>query len=283
MGYIFLSYSRRDSQFVDALRSRLESNGIQVWVDRTDIQGGSQWRSEIVKAIEGADSIIVILSPNSIQSDNVRKELDIAESHKSKIIPVEIGRVTIPPDFEYQLAGLQRIEMGNNFDAGFSQLLNALQKSHISNQGGRYQITPTYIPDAYKSVISKYAQLIKDKNIHFLSEIPENKLVKVFQHYAGNALTMNEIPLCLVDFKHIGSGKFGLLVTNQTLYWKDTIFGSGNSISLNNIVTIDVPSYISGDYKRLKINHSKHTICLDHISRQNLKMISSMVLELARL
>ena len=75
MGYIFISYSRRDSQFVDALRYRLESNGIQVWLDRTDIQGGSKWRSEIVKAIEGSESIIVVLSQYSIQSDKHVKRL----------------------------------------------------------------------------------------------------------------------------------------------------------------------------------------------------------------
>lgn len=281
MGHIFINYSRRDTQFVDTLRSRLESNGIQVWLDRTDIQGGNKWRREIVEAIEGAEAILVILSRYSVQSDNVRKELDIAEGQKAKIIPVEIEPIEIPADFKYQLAGLQLIKIGSNFDAGFSQLLDALQKSAESHQNIKLQPLSSYVQEGYKSVIYKYAQLIKDKSIYFLAAIPEDMLSVVYQQYAENALIMKETPLCLVRGKGLNSGH-GILITNLSLYWKDNVFGSGKSVALKTIITIEPIPLITIGNPGLRIN-SKINVYRSDVSRKNLKLISSMVQELARL
>jgi hypothetical protein len=277
MGHIFISYSRRDAQFVDVLRSRLESNGIQVWLDRTDIQGGSKWRSEIVDAIERAEVILIILSRHSMQSDNVRKELDIAEGQKAKIIPVEIEPVETPSDFKYQLAGLQQIKIGNNFEAGFSQLLDALRKSSKSHQSIKSQTQSTYVQENYRSIIHKYAQLINEKNVYFLSAIPEKTLASVYKHYARNALALSDIPLCLVDHRNLNSGKYGLLITNQTLYWRDSALSSGKSLALKSIITIEPIPLLGG----LRINDKTKLYIETHTS--NLKMIAAMVQELARL
>ena len=282
MGYVFISYSRRDSQLVDTLKYRLESNGIQVWVDRTDIQGGSKWRGEIVKAIEGSESMIVILSQDSIQSDNVRKELDIAEGQNSKIIPFFIESVEIPPDFKYQLVGLQRINMEGNFDAGFTQLLDALSNKPNKINRGRYQTPPTSASPNYKSVVSKYSKIIKDRKIHFLSAIPEKTLSKVYQTYASNAYTNNEVPLCLVDWDWIGSGRFGFLITNYALYWRDSMLFSGSSIALKSISTISEIPFYSLKYEGVRIN-KKRDVNLERISRENRKLLVSMIKELAEL
>ena len=126
MGSIFLSYSRTDKDKVDLLASKLAAVGRPVWIDRTSIQAGDQWRRQIVEAIRQADALILVLSPEAVQSDNVRKELDLAEETRIRIIPAEIRPVTIPPQMQYQLAGIQRINLYDDFEAGFQQLLNAL-------------------------------------------------------------------------------------------------------------------------------------------------------------
>ena len=40
MGEIFLSYSRHDQEFADALTRGLQMHNLQVWVDRHDIEAG---------------------------------------------------------------------------------------------------------------------------------------------------------------------------------------------------------------------------------------------------
>ena len=126
MSHVFLSYSRRDAEQVRRLFSKLEQAGVDVWLDRDDIRGGDQWRRQIVAAVDDCGAFIIVLSPNSVRSDNVRKELDLAESAHKRILPVEIVPVEIPPEMRYQLVGLQRISLTPNFDDGVAQLLEVL-------------------------------------------------------------------------------------------------------------------------------------------------------------
>ena len=127
-GYIFISYSRVDSKSIDTLTMRLNQAGYRVWVDRIGIGGGEYWRQEIVEAIENCAIFILALSPHSIKSDNVRKEVDLAESAKCKVFPVELQPITdLPTTLKYQLAGEQRINLARNFDVGFKELINAIE------------------------------------------------------------------------------------------------------------------------------------------------------------
>lgn len=127
MAKIFISYSRRDSKFTDALVSHLEQRGYDVWIDRQSISGGSEWRAEIANSIRLADAFIIVLSPNSVGSDNVSKELAIADDHKKRILPVQLAPCDLPPSMEYQLASLQRISFNQlSFEEGLTRLLEAL-------------------------------------------------------------------------------------------------------------------------------------------------------------
>jgi TPR repeat protein len=70
--------------------------------------------------------VLLALSPNSVQSDNVRKELDLTEEFKKTILPVEIQATAIPNDISYQIVGLQRINLYRDFEGGARQVLDAL-------------------------------------------------------------------------------------------------------------------------------------------------------------
>ncbi|MBI3741212.1 MAG: toll/interleukin-1 receptor domain-containing protein, partial [Chloroflexi bacterium] len=81
---IFISYSRKDTEFVVRLTASLETRGIQAWTDQGAIIAGDAWRRQIVDAIETCKVFLVVLSPSSTVSDNVIKELSIAESSRKK-------------------------------------------------------------------------------------------------------------------------------------------------------------------------------------------------------
>ena len=114
---IFISYSRRDSEFADRLIHELEARGFDAWVDREDIRGGTAWRASISQAMRQCQAVIVVLSPRSAASENVAKELSLADHHKRPIIPISLEPCAIPAALEFQLAGLQIIEFTQ---AGFS-------------------------------------------------------------------------------------------------------------------------------------------------------------------
>jgi len=127
MAQVFFSYSRKDSDFVDKLIAELESQGIDIWVDRGDILAGEAWRNSIVEAIINCPVFVIVLSPNSISSENVTKELTLAEQHKKRILPLVIKEVQIPPSLDYQLAGLQyQTFVEGSYASNFERLTRSL-------------------------------------------------------------------------------------------------------------------------------------------------------------
>ena len=49
--HLFMSYSRRDTEFVDRLIAALATRGMRTWVDRSAIVGGAVWKASITEAI----------------------------------------------------------------------------------------------------------------------------------------------------------------------------------------------------------------------------------------
>lgn len=131
MGYIFVSYSRKDRTVVDQLVDILESTGYDVRIDRDSetIPGGAQWRARIVDAIEGADIFLLVLSSHSVRSDQVRKELDIADEKKLTILPVEIQKTAVPKSMKMQLAGMHIVDLADDWEKGIGSVLDALRQT----------------------------------------------------------------------------------------------------------------------------------------------------------
>ena len=96
MQHIFISYSRKDISFVRKLAGDLETAGYDVWWDVSDLRGGDDWLRLIPAAIESSDHFIVVLSPNAVTSDWVKREYTQAISLRKKIIPIMVTRSSVP-------------------------------------------------------------------------------------------------------------------------------------------------------------------------------------------
>src|ERR1700733_4135380 len=107
MSDIFISYSSKDREQAEQLTGLLASAGLSVWIGQSGIDVATSWSGEIVDAIEGCKAFLVLLSPNSIASVNVVKEVALAAEHKKKILPLDLEFVELPRDLKYHLAGIQ--------------------------------------------------------------------------------------------------------------------------------------------------------------------------------
>lgn len=92
----FISYSRADSAFVVRLAKDLKAAGIDVWVDQLDIPKGTRWDDEIEAAVEKSSTFMVVLAPESMESQNVKDELSYAIDSGKHILPVIIKPCKIP-------------------------------------------------------------------------------------------------------------------------------------------------------------------------------------------
>ncbi len=113
MSDIFISYSSKDREKAEQLTELLASAGLSVWIDQSGLDVSTSWSAEIVDAINNCHAFIVLLSPNSIESHNVIKEVSLASEKRKKILPLDLEPITLPRELEYQLAGIHRAPMTN--------------------------------------------------------------------------------------------------------------------------------------------------------------------------
>ena len=107
---VFISYASENRNRILSLVERLRGAGISVWIDQMGIEGATMWSQEIVEAIDGCKVLVLAISQQSTESENVVKELALASERRKKILPVCLESSGIPKSMEYQLAGIQRVE-----------------------------------------------------------------------------------------------------------------------------------------------------------------------------
>jgi hypothetical protein len=127
-GSIFISYSRKDNDVLRRIVLFLRKRGIKAWVDNEKLTPGTSiWEEEIEKAIIGASAIIVVLSPDSKNSEWVRREISLAEQNRKKIFPVLV-RGDRDSSITLRLINHQFVDIRENEAAGLTALYTSLNQ-----------------------------------------------------------------------------------------------------------------------------------------------------------
>jgi hypothetical protein len=126
---VFLSYSRRDSDFVDELVISVESYGFEVVFDRADLFPGEPWEPRLQRLITDAETTVCVVSKSWVASEQCTKELSIAVRNGRRIVPVIIDPVN-PSEMPDELARLQFIHFhgpGQSYARGVVSLVQTLR------------------------------------------------------------------------------------------------------------------------------------------------------------
>ena len=93
MSGVFLSYSRGDKALADRVIRGLRAIGVEVWWDED--MPGVDWQEELARQIQQLAAVVVIWTPISSASKNVRDEARLGQ-HTEKLVNALFG-VTAPP------------------------------------------------------------------------------------------------------------------------------------------------------------------------------------------
>ncbi len=131
MADVFVSYSRKDIDFVRTLVGALAERGKEVWVDWEGIPPTVEFMEEIHGAVEAADAFLFVLSPDSATSRVCNEELDGAVALNKRILPV-VRRDVPEADVPEEVAGLNWIFCRETDDLGqqVDVLLEALDTDY---------------------------------------------------------------------------------------------------------------------------------------------------------
>ncbi|MBX3605851.1 MAG: TIR domain-containing protein [Piscinibacter sp.] len=128
---LFVSYSRRDREFAERLAQALERAGLRVWVDLKDIRPSEEWLAAIHAAIEGADAVVFVVSPDSVDPTSVcAQEIEHAALHHKRFVPVVCRAVDTRaqriPDVVGRLNWISFLDPAN-FEPALAALIAAIE------------------------------------------------------------------------------------------------------------------------------------------------------------
>jgi hypothetical protein len=147
MARVFISYVRENSGEVQRLYDDLQTRGIEVWLDRNDIEPGLFWDEAIRKAILQGDFFIACFSAeyNARSSTYMNEELTLAIEQlrqrprdRAWFIPILFsGEV---PDWDIgagkTLRSIQHVELDKNWDDGIQRILAVVQPNPLHDYIG---------------------------------------------------------------------------------------------------------------------------------------------------
>jgi len=213
---VMVSYAKESGKIAaESVVTYLEQQGIQCWMAHRDIPAATPWSPEITKAIKFSSAMLLILTEESNQSDEVLKEVTLAATHKKTILPYKLEPVSLSDGLEYHLQYNQWFDgTSGNQEKTYGNLL--IQLNQVLGKSGQRSM-PT--PVATSSVQEKASPPAAPA---WNLETPFASLIET--HFA-------KFPDLIPLAKHITSGwTYGVEVQSQV----------GNYIELHTTAGLDV-------------------------------------------
>ncbi len=95
MMHVFISYSKKNRGYARTLADHLLRLGFDVWIDDR-IDYGEMWERTIFKAIDDCSAFLIIMTPDSYQSDWVLREIQYADRRRKPQFPVLLDGEDFP-------------------------------------------------------------------------------------------------------------------------------------------------------------------------------------------
>src|SRR5579863_2966538 len=126
---VFVSYSRRDSEFVRRLADSVSERGKEVWLDTEGIADAEVFPEAIKRAIEQSDAFLFVITPASVASGYCENEVEHAREMQKRIVPVLREPVT-DSELPAEIRDRNWIPFTDQdgYDASLGRLLGALDR-----------------------------------------------------------------------------------------------------------------------------------------------------------
>lgn len=158
---IFVSYSSDDRPFALGLVKELQRLGANVWIDQLGIGLGENWDNAIEQALDQSETFMLILSPTSVESQNVQDEVSIAINTRKKLVPILIKECELP----MRLQRRQYADLTNNPDKAINDILTFLGLNEKSSANLNKVLSLIGVSEAPKKVVQKVKEESTGKEI----------------------------------------------------------------------------------------------------------------------
>lgn len=124
---LFVSHASGDSREAASIVHELTRAGIGTWLATRDVQVGENYAAQIYNAVVESTHLLVLLSPASVASQHVQREVNLALDQGKVILPLIVSPTadflsTLPAEWKYWLGVVQVIPYSGAADAAATLL-----------------------------------------------------------------------------------------------------------------------------------------------------------------
>jgi hypothetical protein len=143
---IFISYSRRNNDYVDRVISDLSEAGFDLWRDFDSLKPGTpSWERAIREAVKQAEAVVLIASPSSLASDYVQGELALAKIYHRPIYPIWAEGTQWIECVPLDMVNHQYVDGRNgNYSQAIKDLISTMGKLFDQSEGSIKLGLPTH-------------------------------------------------------------------------------------------------------------------------------------------
>jgi hypothetical protein len=123
MGYTFVSYSRKQLYFAEAVALSLQRAGIEIWFDLQKLEPGIDWSQALAEGYGNCERLVFVASESALRSPYVQVEWETALKNGREVILVLCEPVSLPES----LQGCAVYDARTRFDDTLQELVRYLK------------------------------------------------------------------------------------------------------------------------------------------------------------
>jgi hypothetical protein len=127
---VFISYSRKDAAFAERLAATLADARFMPLIDREAILPGEAWKERLSRLVLESDTVVFVISPDSVASEVCRWELSEAEQHAKRLLPI-VHRQAPTAELPEDVRAINWIDFSD--DARFSTAFEILKTALLTD------------------------------------------------------------------------------------------------------------------------------------------------------
>jgi TolB-like protein len=131
---VFVSYASQDTGVANSIVEGLEGQGLKCWMAPRNVKPGAQYADAIVRAINEAKAVVLVMSGSAVGSSHVGKEIERASSKRKPIIAFRIDAAPLNHALEYFLSESQWIDVqALGMPAALAKLKDAVGQDRVAS------------------------------------------------------------------------------------------------------------------------------------------------------
>jgi hypothetical protein len=216
---VFLSHSKKDSEFIEKIDADLRKCQIETWLDTVEIRHGKSWQDSIFQyGLPSCDAIIVYFTEQSIQSSVVKKEMDAGllqnlQDNSVAFLPY-VSDQSLRVELRSDIQALQVPEWNaENYYMALPRVVSEIWRSYLE------RVVSTSLKNEQLKRVEAELELEKYKNQ--LDDVFSKSEIKEFQ-FLEKTLD-NMIRLVVLE---------GYVDTNRTHRYRELYFGRISLLSI---------------------------------------------------